>query len=166
MIWSVAPSETPFCTAVGRTTAKAVLHEWQTDTLRAPGATAHIEGDDITAFDSVTPTVRLGNYTQILTNTLVVSGTADQVDKAGRKTELSYQLLKKGKEIRLDVEFMCVGTNTAKAAGATLMKEPFDVMTVGRSRPILTKARRERIRQRPTGQARERWHRSSVGGNN
>ena len=26
MIWSVAPSETPFVTAVGRTTAKAVLH--------------------------------------------------------------------------------------------------------------------------------------------
>jgi hypothetical protein len=119
MIWSVAPSETPFVTAVGRTTAKAVLHEWQTDTLRAPGANAQIEGDDVAAFDAVVPTVRLGNYTQILRSTLAISGTADEVDKAGRKTELAYQLLKKGKEIRLDVEFMCVGTNTAKAAGAT-----------------------------------------------
>jgi hypothetical protein len=119
MIWSVAPSETPFVTAVGRTTASAVYHEWQTDTLAAPGANAQIEGDDVSAFDAVVPTTRLGNYTQILRKTLIVSGTADAVDKAGRNKELSYQLLKKGKEIRLDVEYMCVGTNTAKSAGTT-----------------------------------------------
>lgn len=78
-----------------------------------------MEGDDVGTFDSVTPTVRLGNYTQILRKTLIVSGTADAVDKAGRNTELAYQLVKLGKQIRLDVEHMCVGLNVAKAAGTT-----------------------------------------------
>jgi len=86
--------------------------------LAAPGANAQVEGDDISTFDSVTPTVRLGNYTQILRKTLVVSGTAEAVDKAGRSSEVSMQLVKLGKQIRLDVEHMCVGLNVAKSAGS------------------------------------------------
>jgi hypothetical protein len=77
-----------------------------------------VEGDDISTFDSVTPTVRLGNYTQILRKTLIVSGTAEAVDKAGRSSEVSMQLVKLGKQIRLDVEHMCVGLNVAKSAGS------------------------------------------------
>ena len=119
MIWTISPYETPFVTAVGRTTAKATYHEWQTDVLSAPGANAQVEGDDIATFDTITPTVRLGNYTQILRKTLLVSGTADVVDKAGRDTETAYQLVKLGKQIRLDVEHMCVGLNVARAAGTT-----------------------------------------------
>lgn len=77
-----------------------------------------MEGDDISTYDSVTPTVRLGNYTQILRKTLIVSGTAEAVDKAGRSSEVSMQLVKLGKQIRLDVEHMCVGLNVAKSAGS------------------------------------------------
>jgi len=119
MIWRISPFETPFVTAVGRTSAKAVYHEWQTDVLAAPGSNAQVEGDDIATFDSVTPTVRLGNYTQILRKTLIVSGTADVVDKAGRTTETSMQLVKLGKQLRLDIEHMCVGLNLGKSAGTT-----------------------------------------------
>jgi hypothetical protein len=85
--------------------------------LPAPGANQQVEGDDITTFDSVVPTVRLGNYTQILRKTLIVSGTAEAVDKAGRTSEVSMQIVKMGKSIRLDVEYMCVGANLAKSAG-------------------------------------------------
>jgi hypothetical protein len=117
MIWNLAPTETPFVTRVGRTSAEAVYHEWQTDTLDTPADNAQIEGDDTTTFQTVTPTVRLGNYTQILKKTIIVSGTADVVNKAGRKRELAYQIIKRGKEIRMDVEYMCVGRNGAKVAG-------------------------------------------------
>ena len=54
-------------------TVPAVLHEWQTDSLAAPKTTnAQIQGDDISSFDAVTPTVRLNNYTQISRKTLVI----------------------------------------------------------------------------------------------
>lgn len=118
MIWNLDPTETPFVTRVGRgEPATATFHEWQTDELDAPGDNAHIEGDDTTSFQSVTPTVRLGNYTQILKKTIIVSGTSDAVKKAGRRTELAYQIIKRGKEIRMDVEYMCVGRNGARNAG-------------------------------------------------
>lgn len=109
--------ETPFVTKVGRESADATFHEWQTDALDAPGDNAQIEGDDTTTFQSVTPTVRLGNYTQILKKTIIVSGTADVVNKAGRRRELAYQIIKRGKELRMDVEYMCVGRNGARNAG-------------------------------------------------
>lgn len=117
MIWNVDPTETPFVTKVGRETADATYHEWQTDALDAPGDNAQIEGDDTTTFQSVTPTVRLGNYTQILKKTIIVSGTSDVVNKAGRRRELAYQIIKRGKELRMDVEYMCVGRNGARDAG-------------------------------------------------
>jgi hypothetical protein len=49
---------------------------------------------------------------------LRVSGTADVIDKAGRDDEHSMQLVKLGKELRMDVEYMCVGTSAARSAGS------------------------------------------------
>lgn len=83
--------------------------EWQTDVLAAAGANAVIQGDDTTSsftFDSVTATVRLSNRTQISRKDVVVSGTQDAVNKAGRKKEMVYQLLKKSKELARDMEFV------------------------------------------------------------
>ncbi len=54
------------------------------------------------------------NICQIVTETLQVTGTAERVRKAGRKSELAYQIAKKGKEIKLDMEYMLVGTPLAK----------------------------------------------------
>ena len=56
---------------------------------------AVIEGDEAT-LDASTATTRLGNYLQIADKTVVVSGTQDVVNKAGRKSELAYQIAKKG----------------------------------------------------------------------
>jgi len=93
--------------------------EWQTDVLASPADNAQVEGDDPSTFTAINPTVRLGNYTQILRKELSVSGTANATKKAGRgRRELAYQLTKLGKELRLDVERMCVGQNTARSAGS------------------------------------------------
>jgi len=64
IIYDVSPEETPFYTKCKKVTATNSLHEWQTDSLRAAGANAHIEGDATTA-TARTATSRLGNYTQI-----------------------------------------------------------------------------------------------------
>jgi hypothetical protein len=87
VIYDISPKDTPIMSSIGKTKATAVYHEWQTDVLdAATTANAAIEGDDATA-KAVTPTVRLGNYTQIVTKTIQVSGTLEAVDKAGRKSE-------------------------------------------------------------------------------
>jgi len=119
IIYNISPTETPFMTGVARGKATAVLHEWQTDALEPPnGANAQIQGDDISAFDAVVPTVRLGNYTQISRKTVIISMTEEAVDKAGRKNEMGYQVAKKGKSLKRDMETILL-QNQARAVGSS-----------------------------------------------
>lgn len=115
IIYNLSPTATPFLTMASKGKAKNTYHEWQTDALAAAGPNAVIEGDDAT-IDATLPTSRVGNYTQISDKTVVVSGTQEATDKAGRKSELSYQLAKKAKELKRDIEFILTG-NQASAAG-------------------------------------------------
>lgn len=114
-IYQITPEETPFVSMIGSGKVKAVRHDWQTDTLAVPAANAQIEGDDYT-YAAVTPTARLANYTQISWKTVIVTETQDAVDKAGRDKELSYQLAKKGVELKKDIEAACL-SNVASLAG-------------------------------------------------
>ena len=79
-IYSIAPTETPVVSSIGKTKATATYHEWQTDTLAAASAGGLVEGADAGAA-SATPTVRVGNRTQIQGKTVHISGTLDAVDK-------------------------------------------------------------------------------------
>jgi hypothetical protein len=117
IIFNIAPVETPFLSMLPKEKAKGRYHEWQTDTLAsASGENKVIEGDDVSA-DAVTPTVRLGNYTQISDKSVQISHTAEKVDKAGRKSEMSYQVALRGKELKRDMETRLTG-NYPSAAGA------------------------------------------------
>jgi hypothetical protein len=117
IIYNISPTETPFMTAIAREKATAVYHEWQTDALETPNtANAQIQGDDISAYDAVVPTVRLGNYTQISRKTVIVSMTEEAVDKAGRKSEMGYQVAKKGKSLKRDIESILL-MSQARAVG-------------------------------------------------
>lgn len=116
IIYNIAPEDTPFLSKSKKVKASNTLHEWQTDALRASAANAHIEGDETSA-NAVTPTVRLGNYTQIFKNSVIVSGTADAVDAAGRAKEMAYQIVKTSKEHKLDIE-KALFANQAKVAGS------------------------------------------------
>ena len=116
VIYRIAPTQTPFLSAIPKVSADNTYHEWQTQDLAAAGSNAQIEGDDATAA-AVTPTVRLGNYTQISAKTVIVSGTQRAVNTAGRSDELPYQVGIKGLELKRDMEFaLC--QNTVHAAGA------------------------------------------------
>ena len=73
-IFNVAPTDTPFLTMCGKSTASQTLHEWQTDTLASPAENAVMEGADTTTF-SESYTTELSNRTQILKKAINVSGT-------------------------------------------------------------------------------------------
>ena len=134
-ITMITRDETPFTSDIGKSSATAIYHEWQTDTLEAPGDSRIPEGQDFLAPASgggtATPPVgnkfaesgpqrtRLGNYTQINGKTIAVSGTRRAVDQAGVADEYAYQLKKRGTELRRDVEFdMIHGYNESAAVSA------------------------------------------------
>jgi hypothetical protein len=118
VIYNISPTETPFMSSVGKTKATAVYHEWQTDSLAAATTNnAAVEGAD--ASDAtLSPTVRLGNYTQILQKTIKVSGTLDAVNKAGRKSEKAYQLAKASAELKRDLETILL-SNQGRSQGSS-----------------------------------------------
>jgi hypothetical protein len=117
-IYNVDPFDTPFMSLVGRSRATAKTHEWQTDTLATAVTTnAQIEGDVIVG-TAATPTVRLANYCQISYKDVVVTGTQEAVNKAGRASEVAYQAAKKLKELKRDMESV-ICANQRGLAGAT-----------------------------------------------
>jgi len=118
VIYNISPTETPFMSSIGKTKATAVYHEWQTDSLAAATTNnAAVEGAD--ASDAtLSPTTRLGNYTQILQKTIKVSGTLDTVNKAGRKSEKAYQLAKASQELKRDLETILL-SNQGRDAGSS-----------------------------------------------
>jgi hypothetical protein len=118
VIYNIAPTDTPIMSSIGKTKATGVFHEWQTDSLAASTtANALVEGADATAAD-LTPTSRIGNYTQIVGKTVQVSGTLEAVDKAGRKSEKAYQLAKASSEIKRDIETI-ITANQGQAVGSS-----------------------------------------------
>lgn len=112
-IYMIDPHDTPFMSSIGKSTASAIRQQWQTDELRAPGVNAVIEGEDAT-INPGTFTTLLDNICQIADETLQVTGTTEAVKKAGRSNELAYQLAKKSKELKLDMEYGLVGVAQAK----------------------------------------------------
>ena len=118
-IFDISPTETPFLSALKRSKVKATTHEWQTDALAAAATdNQQVEGDDITSITASSPTAKVGNYCQISRKLVAVSGTLETVDKAGRKSELAYQLAKRGKELKRDMETMLLYPNTPYAGAA------------------------------------------------
>jgi hypothetical protein len=105
----ISRDETPFLSSIGKTKATAVFHEWQTDELAAPSSQAVAEGVSYATTNAAQGAepfrTRLGNYTQINSKTVTVTGTKRAVDQAGVADEYAYQLKKRGTELRRDVEF-------------------------------------------------------------
>lgn len=120
VIANISPEDTPFMSNLGKGPKPGnTFFEWQQDSLVAVDNTnAQLEGDDISAFDAVAPTTRVGNYCQISRKTLILSETEQEVDKAGRDDEEAYQIAKKGAELKRDIEAILIGTNQFGATGA------------------------------------------------
>ncbi len=123
VIYNISPSDTPFMSAIGRTKASNTYHEWQTDSLAATDtANAQLEGDAFTGATS-SPTTRTGSYCQISRKEVVVSGTQRAMNPAGRKDELAYQLAKRSKEIKRDMEAILTGIQGQAAGDSTTARK-------------------------------------------
>lgn len=123
IIYDVSPIETPFLSALDRVTATSTKHEWQKDALAAASATNFvIEGDDATT-DSITATSRVYNYTCISDKVALVTGTQNAVNSAGRKKEMAYQMARRMKELKRDVEAALFENNAYVAGNDSTARE-------------------------------------------
>ena len=123
VIYNISPTDTPFLSSAAKTAATAVLHEWQTDSLAAASTSnAVIEGDEATN-DAVSATTRLSNSCQIMDKVVVITGTQEAVDKAGRASELAYQIAKRAKELKRDMEAMLTTNNAEVTGGSSTARE-------------------------------------------
>jgi hypothetical protein len=121
VIYNISPEDTPILSAIPRTAAKSTKHEWQLDALAAPAANKVIEGDDATV-DAMTATTRAFNYTQISDKVIALSGTQSAVDAAGRADEMAYQIAKKSKELKKDMEFALIKEQVQAIGSATVAR--------------------------------------------
>ena len=123
IIYDISPAETPFLSAIPKTKATGVKHEWQTHSLTAASGTNKVlEGDDATT-DASTTTARVYNYRQISDKVARVTGTQEAVNKAGRRSEMAFQMEARMKEIKRDVETRLLGNYASVAGNATLEPE-------------------------------------------
>jgi len=116
IIYDISPMEFPFFQGCEKTSSAAVYTEWQTDALRAAAANIALEGNDATGA-TLAPTTRMGNYNQIMQQTVIVSGTQRSVKSAGRADEYSYQTTKAGKELKRDIEYALTRNQASSAGG-------------------------------------------------
>ena len=117
IIFDISPEDTPLLSMAKRMSAGQTYHQWQTDALAAAATNASVEGDDA-SFATLAATTVLGNYTQISRKTVQISNTYDVVRKYGRKSEVAYQLMKAGKEMKRDMEYAIVRNQASSAGGA------------------------------------------------
>jgi len=128
VIFNVTPFMTPFTSGIAQTKATADNHEWLTDTYAdSVSSNAAIEAEVVASSEGSERT-RKGNYVQIATKGVTVTKKAEMFDRAGVPgKEMAYQLMKKGKELQMDVEkqvlsnqIKVVPTNAAAGVSATV----------------------------------------------
>lgn len=118
LIDDISPVEFPLYSNAKKGKARQNKHEWQFDSLDAhTNANAMIEGNDVT-FITATATTRAANFLQTLVKGVSVSGKLRASDTAGRADELTYQLDKRMREIKRDLE-ASLTQNNAATAGAS-----------------------------------------------
>lgn len=123
IIYEVAPTKTPFLSMLPRTSATSTKHEWQTHDLAAASSTNFvIEGDDATT-DAASVTARVFNYTAISDKVARVTRTQERVNKAGRNSEMAFQMEVKMKELMRDVEKILLENNAYVAGNDTTARE-------------------------------------------
>jgi hypothetical protein len=118
IITNISPTKTPFLSTLKTEKVHQKRHDWQEDALDAAASNAAVEGADATEIAPVATVLR-SNYTQILTKTIKVSGSADAGLAHGRAKESAYQMSKKMLEVKRDLEYALIATNANFTAGTS-----------------------------------------------
>lgn len=123
LIANISPVDCPFTNMLRKDSAQNTYTEWQMDALAAPAANAQLEGD-VAPTASFAATTRVGGYTQIFAKSASVSGTVQNTVKAGRgKDELAYQITKKTKELKRDIEWAFINNAVQNAGNTTTARQ-------------------------------------------
>lgn len=105
-IYNIDPFDTPVMSAIRRRNVKNRIFDWQTEHLPlVDGNNAQQEGF-LLANSAATPTVRLNNVTQISKRDASVSGSQEEVDAAGKGSEMAHQMALISKVLKSDMEFI------------------------------------------------------------
>ena len=120
IIYNISPETTPFISNMTkRRKATNTIFEWQIDSLASASSNAQIDGDDISSFTAITATTKLSNVTMISRKDAIIADNLNgAIDQAGLRSQLAYQITKKGNELKRDMEFNLVGVNVAAVSGA------------------------------------------------
>jgi hypothetical protein len=102
-IYNIDPVDTPVVTMAGRRSVTNRTFDWQTEKLPAVDTTPREEGF-VLAPAASTPTVREKNVCQINSRDATVSGTQENADAAGKKSEMAHQMALVSKALKRDVE--------------------------------------------------------------
>lgn len=116
VVTMISPVDTYVLSSTASVQAENTYHEWTKDALAAAAANAVIEGDDASAA-AVTPKTRVGNYTQIVRKSWVLSDTQVAVNTTGGDEE-TRQKMKNSKELAKDIEYALV-INASAVSGAS-----------------------------------------------
>jgi hypothetical protein len=123
IIYNISPTDTPFMSGIAKAKATGVTHEWQLDTLASAASdNAVIEGDTF-SFSQPAATTRKSNTSQISTKTVLVSGTLEAVNKAGRNSEIAYQISKRSSELKRDMESSLTANNAPVTGNDSTARE-------------------------------------------
>lgn len=118
IISDISPSSTPVLSSIGKTKATQEYNQFLTDTLApANKDNAGPEGAPAPTTTLNGPT-KIGNHTQIFRKVVDVSNSTIASNTAGAKDEFLRQVVKAGKELKLDMEASIVSDN-ASVGGST-----------------------------------------------
>lgn len=129
----ISPEDTPFYSQIDKVEAKDIIHYWQMDELATPSRTGKSQGWEPTAaadWNSSSPGMKK-NYCQLFIRTARVSGTGKSVQYYGRGDSLDYEIMKRGLEIRRDIEATALGTQAGVVPSTTAASATFPNMPAG-----------------------------------
>lgn len=116
VIARIDSDETPIYSGASKRTTNGIFAEFLVQELASAATNNHRnEGADMTD-SGVTALTRFGNYHQISTRGFLISNTVESVDKAGVESEVAYQTVLAGLDLRRDIEKMIGDTNVARSS--------------------------------------------------
>ncbi|TEY00966.1 DUF5309 family protein [Campylobacter sp. US33a] len=121
-IIQVGPDETPILSKIGTSSVtNPLLHSWLTDTLAKPKQNKNLE---ITGLTEVTKNTvqKTSNATQIFKTEAMVSDSLLKARQYGGN-EMAYQMGKKAKEHKLDIEYALFGLGRDSDTKVSVFKE-------------------------------------------
>ncbi|MGL5016102.1 MAG: SU10 major capsid protein [Bacteroidales bacterium] len=113
-ISNMSPCDTPFTSMVGKEGINEVQYSWQTDSLAPADNTPYEEGSQAESQTRAATKV-VHNFTSTLRKVVSISDTIAKLDTFGRNSEIAYQMGKSGKELKRDIEFMCLNNGPGQS---------------------------------------------------